>query len=88
MYLDFVLNMPIRAIMCFNYALTISNNEGLVMCLISKECKYLLDDVHYDAYVDVMTLKKQDGGMNAVNLSVVCKLIVAFPPENICVSVK
>ena len=25
-------------------------------------------------------------GMNIVNLSVVCKLIFAFPPETICVS--
>ena len=52
-------------------------------------------DVHYDAHDDVTTFKKQDGGeirqligMNTVNLSVVCKLIFAFPPENICVSVK
>ena len=26
--------------------------------------------------------------MNTVNLSIVCKLIFALPPENICVSVK
>ena len=53
-------------------------------------------DVHYDAYDDVMKFKKirwrQDRirqliGLNIVNLSVVCELIFAFPPENICVSV-
>ena len=57
----------------------------------------LVDDVHYDVYVDVTTLKKKGWwgdrispliGMNTVTLSVVCKFIFAFPPENICVSVK
>ena len=52
--------------------------------------------MHYDAYDDVMKLKKirwrrdhigQLIGMNTVNLSIVCKFIFAFPPENICVSV-
>ena len=42
---------------------------------------------------DVTTLKSKDSirqllGINTVNLSIVCKLIFAFPPENICVSVK
>ena len=53
-------------------------------------------DVHYDAYIDVTMFKKtrlrlnrigQMIGMNTVNLSVVSKLIFAFQPENICVSV-
>ena len=44
-----------------------------------------------------MIFKKQDGrrdcirqliGMTSVNISVICKLTFAFPPENICVSVK
>ena len=54
-------------------------------------------DVRYDAYVIVTTFEKQDDSEitldsrstgNTVNLSVVCKLTFAFPPDNICVSVK
>ena len=54
-------------------------------------------DIHYDVYIDVNMFKKtrwrrdrfrQLIGMNTVNLNVVCKLIFAFPPENICESVK
>ena len=47
-------------------------------------------EVHYNAYEDVTTLKKtrwrldrirQLIGLDTVYLSVVCKLIFAFPPE-------
>ena len=45
---------------------------------------HLDDDVHYDAYVDVTTFKKQDRSrlpicMTTNNLSVVRKFIFAFP---------